>query len=209
MLQGSISTGARPEAIWRSWSIPVQKAASAAAAASPRAASRPGLWGRLVHCADRRFAPARKTCRVPTGPPRRRLVCLCSSLVISLFSSGCGAGLPAKPNRKIRRIYFSFRAISAGRPAPEGIGGAAASQFSAQWGLRRDETRFDWNHLQRTQAGARLPSGPVTVSPSRASISAVMLARSNRGAKPQSVRAALSSSERGQESAIDWRTGST
>jgi hypothetical protein len=39
-------------------------------------------------------------------------------------------------------------------------------------------------------------------------MSAAIAARSYAGAKPQSGRAALSSSDRGQESAIAWRAGS-
>ena len=192
MLPGATSTrAAGPVASGRWWSTPVQKAASGEAAASPRSASRPGLSDRPVHCADRRFAPARSWCQAPTGPPRRRLACFCSSLLISLFSSNARRACWRSLTERSAGNNLSFRAIPPRRPAlREELPATRRLRFAAQ-------------------AGARRPSGPVTFSPSRASMSAVMPARSKRGAQPQSTRAALSSSERGQESAIDWRTGST
>ena len=78
----------------------------------------------------------------------------------------------------------------------------AAQQFVEPRGERFSQSVR--RHREASLSSCRSP-GAFAVARRRASMSRVIAARSKRGEKPQSSRAALASSDWGQESAIAWR----
>ncbi len=108
------------------------------------------------------------------------------------------------------RSALTGRRLDAGDDVFRPLGGAAGLELGELGGQhpvqsiaghRRYSPLPGLRGLTRRRARCR--------SPSRASISRVVAARSHRGRQPHSSRAAESSIDSGQESAMAWRTGST